>query len=150
MLSSPLRTAICTGLAAFWAGVSLSGNLVAAPAKFQVAALEMPLALQVGRAQFTWIGYIEWALLGLLLANLLPLRTRPPLLLLLPVTLFLTQQLWLQPLLEARSDLIIAGQTPPASNAHLLFAGLEAVKCACLTLFSALSLIQITRRAQAT
>ena len=84
-----------------------------------------------------------------MLASLLLFRTRPPLLLLFAVTLFLAQQLWLQPLLEARSDLIIADQTPPTSNAHLLFASLEALKCACLTLFAALSLIQITRRAQA-
>ena len=35
------------------------------------------------------------------------------------------------------------------AGAHLLFASLEALKCACLTLFAALSLIQITRRAQA-
>ena len=62
-----------------WAGVSLGGNLVAAPAKFQVAALEMPVALQVGRAQFTWIAYIEWAIpAAVLAASLIQLKRPSP------------------------------------------------------------------------
>ncbi len=45
-----------------WAGASISANMIAAPAKFQVADLTRPVALQVGRVQFLWVGYLEMVL----------------------------------------------------------------------------------------
>ncbi|MGR3623560.1 hypothetical protein [Pseudophaeobacter sp.] len=42
-----------------WIGVAFAGNLVAAPAKFQAASLTLPVALDVGRVQFLWIGFAE-------------------------------------------------------------------------------------------
>ena len=73
--------AFCHGLPVapplLWAGVSLGGNLVAAPEKYQVAAHELPIAQQVGPAQVTWIAYIEWAILGAVLAASLFEQKRP-------------------------------------------------------------------------
>ncbi|MEM6760608.1 MAG: hypothetical protein AAF601_14115 [Pseudomonadota bacterium] len=127
---------IWIGLAAMWAGVSLAGNLIAAPAKFTVEALTLPVALQVGRAQFTWIGYVEWVLLALFLLSWLAHVCRPPALLSIAALVFGAQQLWLQPMLEARSDLIIAGNAVPESAWHLVFAVLETIKCALLACFA--------------
>ncbi|MEL7164495.1 MAG: hypothetical protein AAFY52_05015 [Pseudomonadota bacterium] len=124
------------GLAALWAGVSLSGNLIAAPAKFTVDALTLPVALQVGRAQFTWIGYVEWMLLGLIALAWVTRVHRPPVLMLAAALIFAAQQLWLQPILEARSDIIIAGGTVTDSSLHLIFAVMEGIKFTCLAGFA--------------
>ena len=61
-----LGVQIMSGVGLLWAGLSLGGNLIAAPAKFQVSDLGLALALQVGRAQFTWLGYAEWVFLATL------------------------------------------------------------------------------------
>ena len=124
------------GLAFVWAGLSLGGNLIAAPAKFQVADLTMPVALQVGRAQFSWLGYAEWALLAALLVCIILIGQRITLLYLLPAGLFAAQQLVIMPLLNQRSDLIIAGSAPPEGSWHLAFILAEAAKFAVLLAIS--------------
>ena len=45
-----------------WAGVVIGGSLIAAPAKFRVPSLTSTTALEVGRAQFSWIGVSEAAM----------------------------------------------------------------------------------------
>ncbi|WP_147107767.1 hypothetical protein [Tateyamaria sp. syn59] len=122
-----------TILVLIWAGGCIGGNLVAAPAKFTVDALELPLALQVGRAQFAWIGYVEWAFLAAIAVVTVLSRTRPPALIVIATALFLVQQLGVQPMLEARSDLIIAGAPySDATGRHLIFVALEVSKVVCL------------------
>lgn len=119
-------------LALIWAGLSLGGNLVAAPAKFQVEALTTPELLQVGRAQFAWLGLAEWALAVTMIAVLIVMRRRPIITLSLGIALFAVQQFYLQPLLQARTDLILSGATPPDSLAHIAIIIAEVAKCACL------------------
>lgn len=130
--SALFKVAFCHGfpvaLPLIWAGVSLGGKLVTAPAKFQVAALEMPVALQVGRAQFTWIAYIEWAILAAIFSMSLVQLKRPAPVLIAAVFLFLFQQFWMQPALQARSDLIIAGATAGESHLHLIYIAAEPAK----------------------
>lgn len=142
------QIAVWAGLAALWAGVALAGNLIVAPAKFQVQTLDLPLALQVGRAQFTWVGYAEWCLLVLILAALLLSLRIPPVLLLIPIIIFLAQQLWLQPILRTRSDIIIAGGAAPESKLHFIFAALETVKVGSLILSAALGLLRLIELAR--
>jgi len=137
-LSKPdlLQLSTFAFLSALWAGAALAGNLVAAPAKFQVQTLELPVALQVGRAQFAWVGIIEWCFV-VMIGIVLTLRFKfPPLLLAMPVAIFLIQQFWLQPLLQARSDLLVSGQEVASSHLHLGFAGLEVLKFLSLLLYS--------------
>ncbi|MEL6683155.1 MAG: hypothetical protein AAFQ09_10995 [Pseudomonadota bacterium] len=127
--------------------MSLAGNLIAAPAKFQVSDLTLPVALQVGRAQFGWIGIAEWVVTALIiLAVFIHLRL-PPALLVSAIGIFVIQQLWLQPQLQARSDLIVAGGAAPDSHLHLIYAVLETLKCGLLVLFAALALVRLTKAA---
>ncbi|KJS39416.1 MAG: hypothetical protein VR74_02205 [Hyphomonas sp. BRH_c22] len=58
-------------LALVWAGVSLGGSLVAAPAKFRAPSLEVMTALEVGRAQFLWVGITEAIICAGIIALLL-------------------------------------------------------------------------------
>ena len=59
------------GTAALWARISVSGNLIAATVKFQVDALDLSIALQVGRAQFLWISYAEWFCITMIVLGLI-------------------------------------------------------------------------------
>ncbi len=125
-------------IALLWAGTLLGGNLLAAPAKFQVDDLSLPLALQVGRVQFLWVWYAELGFL-LLLVSLtgyrFAARSKHPLqfhlhswLWISVVIVFAIQHLGFMPLLQARSEQIIAGQPPSHSSLHLIYVGLEGAK----------------------
>lgn len=112
----------------FWAGAALSGNMIAAPAKFTVQALSMDVALQVGRAQFTAIGYLEYTLMFLALLFVYFGKGWINSLALIPTIAFLIQRLVILPQLNSRSDLIIAGLPAPDSHLHLVFIGFEGIK----------------------
>jgi len=125
-----------SGTAALWAGISVSGNLIAATAKFQVDALDLTLALQVGRAQFLWISYAEWFCIAMIVMGLIWNRRALPMLLMIALGIFLIQQIALTPILQERSNQIIAGMSPDHSNVHVLYAVLEVMKFACLLIYS--------------
>ncbi len=116
------------GLAGIWAGVVIGGSLIAAPAKFQVAALSTPQLLEVGRAQFHWVGIAEAALCAALIVSVLARERSWFTFLLIPVTLLAIQRLYLMPLLDVRTLKIIAGSDVPESSMHLVFIALEVIK----------------------
>ena len=70
------RAAIAAAVPALvWAGVTIGGSLIAAPAKFGAPSLDLPTALEVGRAQFFWVGIAEGALCAALVGAFV---FRPP------------------------------------------------------------------------
>ena len=121
-----------------WAGLVLGGSLIAAPAKFQAPSLELPVALEVGRAQFLWVGYAEAACCGAMVALLVVSALRGELqrlaliLALSAMLLLAVQRLALMPLLNERTDAIIAGSIVPPSQLHLVFIILEILRLAIL------------------
>ena len=124
------------GTAALWAGISVSGNLIAASAKFQVDTLDLSFALQVGRAQFLWISYAEWFWITMIVLGLIWNMRMMPILLMGAVGIFMIQQIGLTPILQAHSYQIIAGLSPNRSNFHVLYAILEVMKFICLLIYS--------------
>lgn len=119
-------------LALVWAGVTVGGSLIAAPAKFGAASLDLRTALAVGHEQFFWIWIAERLLCAALIGVLV---FRPPAArwwFAAPILVFALQQLVLVPLLDARTVRIIAGETVPDSRLHLAFTVLEFVKVAAL------------------
>lgn len=131
-------------MALLWAGLVLGGSLIAAPAKFQVEALSLPVALQVGRAQFLWVSIAEVCLLiaiGLLLVVQWRANARfdaSTWFLLLAAALFAVQHLLLMPLLQTRSERIIAGETVSESHFHLVYVVAECSKMIALVLAACL------------
>jgi len=87
------------GTAALWVGILVSGNLIAATAKFQVDALDLSIALQVGRAQFLWISYAEWFCITMIVLGLIWNMRMMPILLMGAVGIFMIQQIGLTPIL---------------------------------------------------
>ncbi|WP_298849314.1 hypothetical protein [uncultured Ruegeria sp.] len=111
-----------------WMGAAISGNLIAAPAKFQAPSLTLPIALDVGRMQFLWIGVFEAFCALLIVVLLLSSRQKPSLPLIAALCVFGFQRLWLLPLLNTRTLSIIAGQPVEDSSLHLLYVAAEFLK----------------------
>ena len=120
--------------ALLWAGTVLGGSLIAAPAKFQVEALRLPVALQVGRVQFLWVTIAEVVFLVVSLTLLAVAWRREAKvgkagsLLLFAVAVFALQHLGLMPPLQARSERIIAGESVGESSLHLVYVAAECIK----------------------
>lgn len=125
----PRLTATTTLLAALYAGVLLGCSFLATSAKFLAPTLTLPVALDVGRHTFQVLLPVEWALAGVLLVLVWITcgRWRRGMVLAVVVALVL-QTLWLRPLLDDRVAQIIAGEQPPPSIHHMLYAGCEGLK----------------------
>lgn len=126
-LHTPLGSSRFTApLAGVWAGVVVGGSLVAAPAKFQAPGLTREVALEVGRAQFAWLGVTELVLgAALLVAAFGSGRLRWALG---ATAVFGLQRLVLMPILDDRTLRIIAGETVEPSLMHGVYVGFEVVK----------------------
>jgi len=128
-----------------WAGLSLGGSLIAAPAKFKAPSLDMPTALDVGRAQFAWLGYTEWVLLFLLIGALFLSRFDLDWrFYLLPIILFLIQQFGLMPKLDAITLERINGSGVNSGYLHITVIAAEVLKFLALMSISLFTLITLT------
>lgn len=126
-------TGFAAAFALIWAGLSLGGNLIAATAKFQASGLPMQALLLVGRAQFDWLSAAEWLFAGAVIGlALVRARGAVLFLFLLPVVIFLGQELLIMPALDERTLRIIAGETVAPSNLHFGFIAAELLKFAIL------------------
>ncbi len=134
------------GAAALWAGAVLGGSLIAAPAKFQAQSLTLEVALDVGRAQFRWLGALELGLcVALILFATTALRSGTPgstkrwiamSMVGGAVVLFAVQRLVIMPPLDARALRVIAGKTPEPSSLHRWYIVLECIKVAALIAYA--------------
>lgn len=127
-----------------WAGTSISANMIAAPAKFQVVDLTRPVALQVGRAQFLWVGYLEFGLAVLASLAIATEGFRVQVLISVAVSLFLIQRLAVLPQPSELTDRVISGEAIGGSGLHLVFIGLEIAKFLTLIVAAAMALCAST------
>jgi hypothetical protein len=113
-----------------WAGVLIGVSFLAAPAKFDAPGLSLSVAMEVGRREFGALNLIELALAVVTLALALYARPERTIWLGLGVAavIVLVQWLWLLPVLDARAELIIRGETPEPAPWHALYIGAEVVK----------------------
>jgi len=123
-----------------WAGASISANMIAAPAKFQVADLTRPVALQVGRAQFLWVGYLEMLLAAGAALAFATETPRVQTLVLVAIGLFIAQRFVVLPRLSELTDDVIAGAATGGSRLHLVFIPMECTKLLALLLAGAMAL----------
>jgi Domain of unknown function (DUF4149) len=113
-----------------WAGVLIGVSFLAAPAKFDAPGLSLPVAMEVGRREFGALNLTELVLAVVTLA--LAAYARPErtiwLGLGLAVVIVFLQWFWLLPVLDARAELIIRGETPEPAPWHALYVGAEVLK----------------------
>lgn len=119
---------LLSALCVLWAGLVLGGSFVAAPAKFRAPSLTMSVALEVGRAQFRWLGMTE-AIIAVALTTLVIL-SKPVfwVWVVMPIGIFVIQRLVIMPPLDARTRRKIAGETVPNSHLHVIYVVLEGAK----------------------
>ena len=125
-----------------WAGVVIGVSFLAAPAKFGAPGLSLPVAMEVGRREFGALNLAELVLAAVTLA--LAAYARPErviwLGLGLAAVIVVLQWLWLLPVLDARAELIIQGETPQPAPWHALYIGAEVVKLLALLVIGWLAL----------
>jgi hypothetical protein len=113
-----------------WAGMLIGVSFLAAPAKFGAPSLSLPVAMEVGRREFGALNLAEIASAVVTLA--LAAYVRPErtiwLGLALAAIIVVLKWLWLLPVLDARAELIIRGDTPEPAPWHALYIGGEVVK----------------------
>lgn len=138
---------LLAALLLLWAGVLLGVSFLAAPAKFAAPSLSLPVALDVGRQEFSALNLVEAGLAVVTLA--LACLGRPARLvwlgLVLAVAIVALQGFWLLPILDARAELVIQGQTPPPAPWHALYIAIEISKLAALLLAGGAGLWSLAR-----
>ena len=82
------------------------------------------------------ISYAEWFCIAMIVLGLIWNLRMMPILLMGAIGIFMIQQIGLTPILQVRSDQIIAGLSPDHSNVHVLYAILEVMKFICLLIYS--------------
>lgn len=135
-----------------WAGMVLGVSFLATPAKFLIASLALPVALEVGHYTFEVFNRVEigW---GVVLIGILLLQ-RPAarwlyVIAAVPCGIVAFSALWLLPRLAASTAPIIAGGTVLSFDLHLLYMALEMVKLIALLALAFWSLRYLYRAASA-
>lgn len=122
-----------------WIGFVCAISFMEAWLKFSAPGVTVPIGLGIGRLVFSALNKVEWLLGLLIIGNLIvsknKLATFSNLLYFIPVLLLVLQTFWLLPALDARAEIYIHGQIPPASTLHYYFVGIEIIKIGCLTIF---------------
>lgn len=124
-------------IALVWAGVVVGGSVIATPAKFQAPSLTLPTALEVGRAQFLWVGVGEAVLCAAFLLSVALVGRIDWRMALAPAVLLGVQRLLVMPMLDARTVRIIAGEDLAPSSLHIVYICVEAFKIIALLVAAA-------------
>ena len=128
-----------------WFGMTAGVSMLATPARFSAATITRPIALDVGRVVFAVLNKAEFMALIILLIIVRVAGLARAYLAICGVLalILLSQAIWLQPELAARTDMIIAGIEPAPSIAHAAYSVMELTKLALLIYlgFRSLSLL---------
>jgi len=107
----------------FWAGVVLGVSFIATPAKFLVPQLEMPVALEVGKAIFHIFNKVEWIIcVGILVLTFISKGNLFRWIFIrILVALLSLKTFYLLPALDMRTNRVIAGGIPQPGISHWLY-----------------------------
>ncbi len=115
-----------------WTGFVCAISFMEAWLKFRAPGVSMSVGLGIGRLVFSALNKVEWGLLIICLCAVWVQGIRSiglhGLWLILLAAMLSIQTFWLLPALDARAEIFIRGEIPPASFLHVWFVGLEVVK----------------------
>lgn len=115
-----------------WAGIVLGVSFIATPAKFLAPSLSLPQALEVGRATFYVLRWIECGfvviLISMLLITFANIKMNVWFPIIAAILCLLINYVGLQPYLDKRATLIISGQAIAQSNQHKVYVFIEMIK----------------------
>lgn len=157
-----LRAASVTAVApTIWLGMILGISFIEAPLKFQAPGITIPLGLGIGRLVFTALNACEIALALVTVIALLVARRHEAVraldarrltgALVAGVAVLVVKVGVVRPLLNRRSDVIVAGGDPGPSSLHTVYVGLEGLQVLLLiiTIVFAVRLLIAAARATA-
>lgn len=122
-----------------WLGMVLAISFLEAPLKFRAPEVTVRIGLGIGRLVFRALNAVEVVLAVVLVATMVV--TGDVMVAVLVVVVVLAVQLvGIRPVLNRRSDRVLAGETAPRSRAHLVYIAAEVVKVAALVTSGVLAL----------
>lgn len=117
-----------------WVGMVLAISFLEAPLKFRAPGVTIPVGLGIGRLVFRALNAVE-AVLAVVVVLAVALGDAPALVISLTAAvaaLLLAQLAVVRPLLNRRSDRVLAGEELPRSRSHLWYVALEVLKAGAL------------------
>lgn len=127
--------AVFAGVAFTWLGMVLGISFLEAPLKFRAPDVTLRIGLGIGRIVFRALNWVEMVLAVVLTAAVV-LADDVPGSVLVPGVIVLgvlvVQLGAIRPVLNRRSDRVLAGETAPRSRAHLGYVATEVVKVVAL------------------
>jgi hypothetical protein len=117
-----------------WLGMVLAISFLEAPLKFRAPGVSLRIGLSIGRLVFRALNVGEAVLAAVIIAAAAadppPARAIVPLAV--AIAVLAAQLLFVRPLLNRRSDAVLAGQDAPRSHAHHAYIVLEVIKVTAL------------------
>ncbi|QRX96702.1 hypothetical protein [Streptomyces noursei] len=125
-----IAAAVAVAVTFVWLGMVLAISFLEAPLKFRAPGVTIPLGLGIGRLVFRALNAVE-AVLAVALATAVALAAPPlPVIVLtaLGALLLAVQLTAIRPVLNRRSDRVLAGEPLPRSRTHLVYIAFETAK----------------------
>jgi hypothetical protein len=133
---------VIAGTVFVWLGMVLGISFLEAPLKFRAPDVTLQIGLGIGRIVFRALNIAEAALAATAVIAALTSETSAPVLVALAtaVVVLLIQLAAIRPVLNKRSDRVLAGETGDRSHAHLYYVAAEVLKAAALVVTGVLAL----------
>lgn len=127
-------TAVVAGVAFTWLGMVLAISFLEAPLKFRAPDVTVRIGLGIGRIVFRALNAVEAVLAVTAVVAVATGGVPGPVVAAVAaaVAVLVLQLAAIRPVLNRRSDRVLAGGNPPRSRAHLLYVVAEAVKVVAL------------------
>jgi hypothetical protein len=129
-----VSAAVAVAVTFVWLGMVLAISFLEAPLKFRAPGVSLRIGLSIGRLVFRALNVSEAVLAAVIIAAAAadppPARAIVPLAV--AIAVLAAQLLLVRPLLNRRSDTVLAGQDAPRSHAHHAYIVLEAIKVTAL------------------
>ncbi len=141
-----IETATIAGVCLTWSGMVLAISFLEAPLKFRAPDVTVRIGLGIGRIVFRALNAVEAVLaVVVVVAGVLGALSGDvpsPVLVAaaVAVVVLVTQLAGIRPVLNRRSDRVLAGATVPRSRMHLVYVAAEVVKVAALLTSGVLAL----------
>ncbi|MFD8194292.1 hypothetical protein [Streptomyces wuyuanensis] len=122
--------AVAAAAAFVWLGMVLAISFLEAPLKFRAPGVTVRIGLGIGRLVFRALNRAEAVLAALVAVAVVAGGLPAPVVALtaLAVALLVVQLAGVRPVLNRRTDRVLAGEDVPRSRAHLVYVACESVK----------------------
>lgn len=133
--------AVVAGVVFTWLGMVLAISFLEAPLKFRAPDVTLRIGLGIGRIVFRALNVAEVLFAVVLVVTLVvaPVPSRVLGVVIAAIAVLALQLVAIRPVLNRRSDRVLAGENPPRSRAHLGYIAAEVVKVVLLVLAGVLA-----------